>query len=66
MFQANADSFSSRTPHYYSMKACLNHLRILSELPYPSLSLIPSIMSIVRKHIAGSVSVFVWINKKSL
>ena len=66
MFQANADSFSSRTPHYYSMKACLNHLRILSELPYPSWSLIPSIMSIVRKHIAGSVSVFVWINKKTL
>lgn len=54
------------TPHYTSERAWFDHLRVLSDLPYPSWALMPTIMETVRRHVAGSVVNFIWIDADRL
>ncbi|MDR2333612.1 MAG: hypothetical protein LBE61_09030 [Burkholderiaceae bacterium] len=47
---------------FVSERDWLAHLGVLADLPYPSLSLMPSILSIIRKGVAGEICGFGWAN----
>ena len=51
------------TPHYSSIRAWLDHLRVIAELPYPSWALMPLLTSLIRQKVAGTVFSFAWFSK---
>lgn len=54
------ESRSPQNPYYTSERAWLDHLRLMTELPYPSWALIPSIVSVVKHHLKADVFNFGW------
>jgi hypothetical protein len=49
-----------------SQRAWLDHLRIMGELPYPSLALMPSISALVRDRVNAVLTSFGWVHGEHL
>lgn len=51
------------TPHYTSIRAWLDHLRVTAELPYPSWALMPLLTDLIHQKVPGTVFSFAWFCK---
>ena len=57
----NKENGGAAVPHHAAITAWLNHLRLIAEMPYPGWVLMPTLMTLARAHIDGTVFSFMWL-----